>query len=57
MWITIVGFGTFLIMFSLLMFVVHITRPKIFKLRAAVTKWISFDVEMQQPHDSDGEGQ
>jgi hypothetical protein len=49
MWVVIVGFGSFLIIFSLLMFIVHITRPRIFKLKATVTKWISLDIEMEEP--------
>jgi hypothetical protein len=59
MWIVIVGFGSFLIVFSLLMIIVHITRPRIFKLKATVTKWISLDIEIEEPkceqHRSDDE--
>lgn len=55
MWLTIVGFGSFLVMFSLLMFMVYRIRPEIFKLKATVTKWISFDLEMRSPKRLSGE--
>jgi len=48
MWIVVVGFGAFLIVFSLLMLIVHISRPRIFKLKATVTKWISLDIEIEE---------
>lgn len=55
MWFTIACFGFFLIMFSLLMFMVHRIRPEVFKLKATVTKWISFDLEMRAPKRLSGE--
>jgi hypothetical protein len=55
MCIIVLGFGSFLITFSLLMLIVHITRPKIFKLKATVTKWISLDIEMEEPKRLSGE--
>ena len=53
MWLTVVGFGSFLISLSLIMFIVYRVRPEIFKLRASLTKWISFDVEMRTKTEQD----
>ena len=49
-WIlSIVGVGCFTALFTLLLFLVYKLRPKTFKVKAAFTKWISVEVELESP--------
>jgi hypothetical protein len=45
----IAAFACFAAVFSLLLFLVHQLRPKTFKVKAAITKWISVEVELESP--------
>lgn len=47
--LSIAAVGSFTAMFTLLLFLVYKLRPKTFKVKAAITKWISLEVEMQSP--------
>jgi hypothetical protein len=49
MWLTVIFLLSSLAAFSIIMFTVHRVRPESFRLRAAVTKWISIDLEMRMP--------
>jgi hypothetical protein len=42
----IVALACFTVIFALLFFLVDRQHPKIFKVKAAVTKWISVEVEL-----------
>jgi len=54
MWVVIVCLVGFLIAFWLVLFTVHRMRPETFRLKATLTKWISFDLEMRSPQCSSG---
>jgi hypothetical protein len=45
----IAAFACFTAIFVLLLFLVHQLRPKTFKVKAAITKWISVEVELESP--------
>lgn len=45
----IAAFACFAVIFMLLLFLVHQLRPKTFKVKAAITKWISVEVELESP--------
>jgi hypothetical protein len=55
-WIlSIVVIACFTAMFTLLLFLVKQIRPKTFKFRAALTKWISLEVELQSQDLTNGD--
>jgi hypothetical protein len=45
----IAAFACFAVIFMFLLFLVHQLRPKTFKVKAAITKWISVEVELESP--------
>lgn len=45
----IAAFACLAVIFTLLLFLVYKLRPNVFKVRAAVTKWISVEVELGSP--------
>jgi hypothetical protein len=47
--LSIVTVACFALMFVLLLVSVHQLRPKVFRVKAAVTKWIFIEVELQSP--------
>jgi hypothetical protein len=48
----LVSVACFTAMFTLLLFLVNRIRPETFKVRAALTKWISVEVELLCPEPS-----
>jgi hypothetical protein len=49
-WVIIVAaMASFTAMFTLLLFLVHQLRPKTFKVKAAITRWVSIEVEFESP--------
>ena len=49
-WITsTTAVGAFAATFALLLFLVYRLRPKIFRFKAVITKWVSVEVELQSP--------
>jgi len=51
----IAAFACFAAIFTLLLFLVHQLRPKTFKVKAAITKWISVEVELESPEPTNRE--
>jgi hypothetical protein len=45
----IAAFACLAVIFTLLLLLVHQLRPKTFKFKAAITKWISVEVELEAP--------
>jgi hypothetical protein len=45
----IAAFTCLAVIFTLLFILVHQLRPKTFKVTAAITKWISVEVELDSP--------
>jgi hypothetical protein len=45
----VAAFACLAVIFVLLLFVVYKLRPKTFKVKATVTKWISVEVELESP--------
>lgn len=45
----IAAFACLVLIFTLLLILVHQLRPRTFKVKAAITKWISFEVELLSP--------
>jgi hypothetical protein len=46
---SVAGLVSFVVVFCLVLITVHMVRPETFKLKATLTKWISFDLEMGTP--------
>jgi hypothetical protein len=51
----IVASACFVVIFTLLLFLVYRLRPKTFKVKAAITKWISVEVELESPESTNRE--
>jgi hypothetical protein len=51
----VAGFASFVIVAFFVLFTVYRMRPELFRFKATVTKWISFDVEMRAPQPPPGE--
>lgn len=45
----VAAFTCLALIFTLLLCLVHQLRPKTFKVKAAITKWISVEVELESP--------
>jgi hypothetical protein len=45
----VAAFACLALIFTLLLFLVYQLRPKTFKVKAAITKWISVEVELESP--------
>jgi hypothetical protein len=49
--LTLIVCITILVIVSLVLWLVDRLRPRAFKIKATVTKWVSFDVEIESPQD------
>lgn len=47
--LSVAAVACFTAMFTLLVILVHQLRPRTFKFKAAITKWVSVEVELQSP--------